>query len=93
MKSKAFTLIEMIVVVAIIGVISAFVIPLVSKIRSDANTIHIVTHRHADGTSTVYKPIYSPRFSDGGEFVLHLKGGKTVRISGDVTIETAEGKK
>src|SRR5690625_4445855 len=52
-KAKAFTLIELLTVIAIIGILAAILIPVVGKVRSQAHTARCVSNLREIGAASV----------------------------------------
>lgn len=83
---KAFTLFEVLIVVAIISIMAAMIIPMVQRVRGSSTASYRTIHRHANGTEDVYYSRQYPANYDGS-WRIYTTDARVVSVSGDVTIE------
>jgi len=89
-RNKAFTLVELLIVITIIGLIACMVIPVFSE-RGEPQARFLVVHRHNDGTVDTYKSANQPwRPENGPGLRVDTIDGKTVYLNGDVTVSYIE---
>jgi prepilin-type N-terminal cleavage/methylation domain-containing protein len=91
-KKKAFTLVEVLVVIAILGILTALLIPVVKTARDAAKkaegkqgTVYIIKEKLDNGEIiTIERNVKNPTIKPDVEFI---KNGKWVRLSGKYIIE------
>lgn len=96
MKNKAFTLVEIMIVVVIIGLLAAMLIPAIEKIRGNIkyDVSYKVTHYIDNNNANVYYVKREPYWpSDATALKLHQDDGTTITISGNIKIEEVRRKK
>jgi prepilin-type N-terminal cleavage/methylation domain-containing protein len=85
---KGFTLLEFIIIIALIGIFAAIFIPITGHFIGPPSEIYVITHRHNDGTTKIYKSYQHPwkPTNDAGLKVYTIEG-QTVWLNGDIVIE------
>lgn len=84
MKNRGFTLLEVIIIIAIIGIFSCIFIPIGGYFIRPSS--YKITHRHNDGTTSIYITSHYPT-NDGGKINLYTKDNRIISLSGDIVIE------
>lgn len=88
---KGFTLLELIIIVTIIGLLTLIIVPVGSHFIGPPSEIYVITHRHNDGTTKVYKSYQQPwkPTNDAGLKVYTIEGN-TVWLNGDIVVEVVK---